>query len=330
MANKAYRLDDEIRALLPAHSEEERATLRKLIEEGGHVDHGVIGKWDGDAALIDGYHRYDICEEMGLRFPTRVIHFASRELAIQWVIDNQLGRRNLTPELLAYYRGTEWLAKKASSGHEPSQLGDIAEKYGTSPGTIRRDGEFAAAVDAIGEEHGPEAKAAVLSGQAGITKEEVIEGKKPLICGNCNMFGIIPWCERCEELRQKEKERQKEERQRQDLQSGLAAAEKVEEKEPKAITIHEKIVSHNSEIEQWCRQLMNFCDTMPDGPWLQHENRRAGAIAKLRACAEQVRSAKCAEVHLPCNGEGCRGCYETGMLTKAAVEQGKQKATGEE
>jgi hypothetical protein len=49
----------------------------------------------------------------------------------------------------------------------------IAEKHHVSPRTVERAADFADAVDKIGEEQGPEAKAEILAGKSGMTKSEI-------------------------------------------------------------------------------------------------------------------------------------------------------------
>ncbi|MFO0873783.1 MAG: hypothetical protein U0575_07400 [Phycisphaerales bacterium] len=50
----------------------------------------------GDSAiLLDGHNRHAIAEEFGLSYDTTELNFQSRDEATLWIIDNQLGRRNL-------------------------------------------------------------------------------------------------------------------------------------------------------------------------------------------------------------------------------------------
>jgi ParB-like chromosome segregation protein Spo0J len=49
--------------------------------------------WNG--ILIDGHNRYEIAQKHNLPFNTIEKHFENRENVICWIIDNQLGRRNL-------------------------------------------------------------------------------------------------------------------------------------------------------------------------------------------------------------------------------------------
>lgn len=45
--------------------------------------------------IIDGHNRYQICTENGIEFKTIDKQFSDRQEAIEWIILNQFGRRNL-------------------------------------------------------------------------------------------------------------------------------------------------------------------------------------------------------------------------------------------
>lgn len=44
------------------------------------------------------------------------MEFADRDTVIDWKIDNQLGRRNLTEEMKSYLRGTQYEREKKKQG----------------------------------------------------------------------------------------------------------------------------------------------------------------------------------------------------------------------
>jgi hypothetical protein len=111
-----FRIDPEVQAYLPGLTDEERAQLALLIETDRHVDPLVVLNVGGDRVLGDGHNRLAICDEKGVPYTTRESKLPSRELALQWVIDNQLSRRNLTDERRAYYRGKEYLNHKRPAG----------------------------------------------------------------------------------------------------------------------------------------------------------------------------------------------------------------------
>jgi len=80
------------RDLIPPLSTEEHAQLEQNIQANGCLD-GIIA-WKG--IIIDGHNRYEICQKHGLPYDVSEMRFASRDEAKLWILENQLGRRNLT------------------------------------------------------------------------------------------------------------------------------------------------------------------------------------------------------------------------------------------
>lgn len=86
------KIDKEFQALIPPLSQEELKQLEENIKSDGCRDALVI--WGG--VIIDGHNRYRICQENDIPFKTEEKGFDSREEAIEWIIRNQFGRRNLS------------------------------------------------------------------------------------------------------------------------------------------------------------------------------------------------------------------------------------------
>lgn len=91
-------IDEEFENLIPPLSDEEYQQLEKNCCEYGIRDALVVGVFPGSdgEVLIDGYNRYKIAAKCNLSFTQKRIDFASREKAIEWIILNQFGRRNLS------------------------------------------------------------------------------------------------------------------------------------------------------------------------------------------------------------------------------------------
>ena len=88
--------DDEFRNLIPPLSDEEYKQLEENCIRDGVRDPLVVWRLDdGSAFLIDGYNRSKIAMEHGLKVETRDMHFETRADALAWIVNNQLGRRNL-------------------------------------------------------------------------------------------------------------------------------------------------------------------------------------------------------------------------------------------
>ena len=118
------KVDKEFQSLIPPLSQEEYTQLEANIVSDGCRDALVI--WNG--VLIDGHNRHKICTEHNIPFQTIEKQFDSRNDAIQWIILNQFGRRNLSPgtrSILAL-RLEPILAEKAKERQK--------EHGGTAPG----------------------------------------------------------------------------------------------------------------------------------------------------------------------------------------------------
>lgn len=159
--SQSIRIDPEFKTLIPPLSSEERAQLEANILRDGCRDPLVV--WNG--LLLDGHNRYEICRQHGIGFNIVEIDLPDRDAAEDWVDANQLGRRNLTPDQASLLRGRRYnRTKKARGFEEPgpgrgktlaqsepsfSTAEKLADTHGVSPATIKRDGQFAAAVDAL-------------------------------------------------------------------------------------------------------------------------------------------------------------------------------------
>lgn len=176
------KIDPEFKSLIPPLSNEEYEQLEKnCISEG--IRESVL-VWDG--IIIDGHNRYEIAQKHDLKYDITFKHFDSREEVIDWMINNQLGRRNLTKETQSYLRGLQYKREKkkitnpygVKGKDEPqndehlSTAQKLAEQHKVSKATIERDEKFAEAVDTIVENTAPEVKQKILNKEIEITKKE--------------------------------------------------------------------------------------------------------------------------------------------------------------
>jgi hypothetical protein len=165
-------IDQEFQSLCPALSDEERSGLRSMILEEGCRNPIIYWQAKG-SPIIDGHNRFEICSAEGIKYETRPMDFPSRDDAKIWILRNQLSRRNLTDEQRKLARGRLYNEQKSAQGGDKKSTGqnvplidksaEIAEKEGVSSRTIRRDGQFAEAADAILEK-APELKNAIEHG----------------------------------------------------------------------------------------------------------------------------------------------------------------------
>lgn len=218
-----FDIDPEFRDLLPPLTEDEfrRLSIKTELEGPGKLTVARIGN---KRFLIDGHNTHRICEEKGLKFEVVELVIPTRDMVIEWIVNNQLARRNLTDQARAYYIGKEYLQKKKSHGgdrksedaessaHCAHLIGttaeEIAEEHDVDPATVRRNAQYAEAVDTISEQEGPQAKAEILNGTSGETRQEVIARAKnpPIFCNKCQRLGVRQNCKECERVRKDAKE----------------------------------------------------------------------------------------------------------------------------
>jgi len=166
--------------------------------------------------LIDGHNRYSICMKHGIDFKIHLISFNTLYDVRQYMIDNQLGRRNLTPEQVSYLRGMKYLTEKKEKGkyerldhkgqnvlydveagaisvgmEENDHKGQnvlygtevvstsekLGKRFNVSEKTIKRDAEFASGLEKLE----PNLKSEILSGQTKINKTLIQQVGKSVI-----------------------------------------------------------------------------------------------------------------------------------------------------
>jgi hypothetical protein len=97
-------IDRHFHELMQPLSEDEFAQLEKNIVEAGECTDPVAvwmerrrdgGGDKGQPLLLDGENRLSICAKHGIPYKTVEIDLPDRMAAYIWIIDNQLGRRNL-------------------------------------------------------------------------------------------------------------------------------------------------------------------------------------------------------------------------------------------
>jgi len=86
-------VDKEFMQLIPPLLEEEYRQLEANILSKGKCLNAIL-LWDG--IIVDGHNRFYICMAHGIEFEVKDMHFVSRAEAKLWILENQLGRRNLT------------------------------------------------------------------------------------------------------------------------------------------------------------------------------------------------------------------------------------------
>jgi len=172
----------ELRDLIPPLGQEEFAQLEaNILAEGCREPLLLWTNPEGKHILIDGHNRHRICQKHGLKFEISSKAFADLEAVKSWMIDNQLGRRNLKPEQVSYLRGLRYNTEKQAKGGDRKSKGHfvtlnasekLADEYKVSERTIKRDAEFAKGLDFIGQAN-PDLKKQILAGEVKVKKSDV-------------------------------------------------------------------------------------------------------------------------------------------------------------
>lgn len=166
MSKPKIIIDPEFAELIPPLSESEYEQLRLSIIGDGCRDPLVV--WKGENILLDGHNRYRICTENDIQYKVEYLYISSRQEAKNFMILNQLGRRNLSPDAASLLRGKIYLGQKKEHGapvgntnnnvksqsgkncHQPKTEEIVAKQTGVSPRTVRNDAKFAEAVEEKG------------------------------------------------------------------------------------------------------------------------------------------------------------------------------------
>jgi hypothetical protein len=100
----------ELKDLIPALKEDEWNQLEKNILQEGCKSALILwhNKENDQYILIDGHNRYAICQKHSIKFNIEIKLFDNLDKVKEWMIDHQLGRRNLNSEQMSYLRGQKY------------------------------------------------------------------------------------------------------------------------------------------------------------------------------------------------------------------------------
>lgn len=212
------RIDPEFESLIDPLTDEEYQQLKENIRKYGLQD--KIKYWEviekrgdvycplGYKVIVDGHNRHKIINELAEEEPgswspydpddyDAVEGLSTREQVREYIIKNQLGRRNLTREQKLRLIGQMQENRKKSVGgqsdnknaekrmgqNEPivskskSTAAQIAEEVGVSESTVKRAEKFSKGIDAL-EKVSKEAAEKVLKGKANVTTADVVNFPK--------------------------------------------------------------------------------------------------------------------------------------------------------
>lgn len=147
-----------------------------------------IAAFEYENFLLDGHNRFNICEKHGIAYEVKVFDFACFEDALDWVYQNQLGRRNLNPDQFKLLLGRMYNRQKKQGERSDLTYPQIEEKsdtrtsarlaedYGVSRATVERAGQVVQAL----EQH-PDIYEKVKSGDLSLyqAKKEIVAATIP-------------------------------------------------------------------------------------------------------------------------------------------------------
>jgi hypothetical protein len=158
-------IDEEFRDLIPPLSKDEKTRLEDSLASCGMLSPLIVWKHEGQTILVDGHNRLELWKKRNgfdesFEFLTTELVLGDREIAKEWIIKNQLGRRNLSPEdygiLVGLLYNSRKKAKPNPTGknqhtevrnqNDPQPKNDktaevIAKETNTSPATVKRRGK---------------------------------------------------------------------------------------------------------------------------------------------------------------------------------------------
>jgi hypothetical protein len=114
------KIDKEFQSLIFPLSNDEYILLEQNIIRDGCRDALVV--WKEEDILLDGHNRYKICQKHKIDYKIKIISLSDRATAEDWIDSNQLGRRNLSPDMMRLIRGRLYNRLKEAKG------GDIRTK----------------------------------------------------------------------------------------------------------------------------------------------------------------------------------------------------------
>ena len=190
----SLKIDPEFSAQILLLSFEELQQLEmNMIRDGKLTDPIIV--WN--KTILDGHNRYNLLKKHSfIEYEIKEMELSSRQEALIWICNHQLGRRNLTPERRKYLigkryevekqvsqnRGNQYTSAKkdATDQNDPCQNKSgshvtrqrIANETGTSEGYVQRAEKYMNGVEAA-DEAAPGTREEILNGQIKATDREI-------------------------------------------------------------------------------------------------------------------------------------------------------------
>jgi len=139
---------------------------------------------NGKNYLIDGHHRKKVIDRNKIKdYRVIKLKFDNKDEVQKWIIDNQLGKRNVTSETISYLRGLRYKLQKKSRGGDNANSQNVSlelsNKYKVSEMTIFRDLKYTDALDTLCSKYDKreqlEIKNKILSRQTNLSKKDILD-----------------------------------------------------------------------------------------------------------------------------------------------------------
>jgi hypothetical protein len=179
---KSITILKEIRDYIIPLGEEELYQLEQNILREGCREPLIVWIKNDQQVLVDGHNRFKICQKNNIPFKIKKKDFKDLDEVKVWMVENQMGRRNLSADQMSYYRGLKYLSlRKKKGGYEnvkskgqndTSTSEFLANHFNVSESTVKRDAKFAEGLNIIGRTN-PKLKMKVLTGEAKVKKSDV-------------------------------------------------------------------------------------------------------------------------------------------------------------
>lgn len=149
---KQYIIDPELEKCLPPLDKETYEGIKESIAKDGFNSEFPIVIWKERGIIVDGHHRYKICQELGKEPVIFEKSLESMEDAVYYALEHQENRRSLLPSQKAIIGTKRILLKeridarnRKLAGTLPSVGGKVGEssdiiaaKLGVGRGTVER------------------------------------------------------------------------------------------------------------------------------------------------------------------------------------------------
>lgn len=175
----------ELKRYIPNLHPDEFVQLEVNIREDGCREPLVLWAHEGKYVIVDGHNRYAICQAYKIPFKFEIKNFDNIEDAKLWMLNNQLGKRNLTDAQKSYLRGKQYELEKLKQGR-PQKKGEnispfpkhqktvdrLAEQHKVSDRTIKNDERYAKMIDRLSTNY-PELKWKILNQDVNLPKTAI-------------------------------------------------------------------------------------------------------------------------------------------------------------